>query len=130
MATGQQGAAPGAAPTAVPITLIIGEPHPRVSRAVDISPGSGAAVLASRQVLGGGACELTGFRVAETTGAAAMSFRLWDGTGAGGQLLAVGGAPAGGVDSNLPSEPGVLVSTGKVYLQVVSGQMAGVIYWR
>lgn len=130
MTTAVTGAGPGPAPAVTPIVVVIGEPHPRVSRAVDISIGGGASVSASRQVLAGAACELTGFRVIEPTGLAKMEFQLWDGTSSGGQLLAVGGAPSGGVDYAAPTEPGVLVATGKIYLQVVSGALAGVLYWR
>lgn len=59
-----------------------------------------------------------------------MAFRLHDGSGSSDTLLAVGGAASSGVDSMPVSEHGIEVLTGKVYLEVKSGSMAGVIYWR
>lgn len=123
------GAGTAPAPT-IELELDLGRRYYKRVKVTDLSAEVGAAVSASRQVLDGDVCELLGWRIVETTGAAAMAFRLHDGSGSAGTLLTVGGAASAGVDSMPISEHGIEVQTGKVYLEVKSGSMAGVLYWR
>lgn len=125
---------PGAATTAAPTALILdvevrkrGHAH---ALPMDISPGGGAGIIASRQVAGGGVCELAGFMIWEFTNEFTARFSLWDGTSTSGQLLATAFLPiAGGVVVG-PEFPGIHVATGKVFIQILSGTVSGVIFYR
>lgn len=99
-------------------------------RAIDLSAGNSLAVAASRAAIGGAVATLLGWSVAESTGAAAASARLYDGSSPGGGLLAVISLAAGAAQTETLVHPGVLVETGKIYLDIVAGSILGVLYVR
>lgn len=125
---------PGAATTAAPTALILdvevrkrGHAH---ALPMDISPGGGANITASRQVIGGGACELAGYYITEMSGQFNAKFALWDGSSDGGQLLVVTWLAISASSVMGPELPGIHIATGKVFMQVLAGTIAGVIYYR
>jgi len=73
---------------------------------------------------------ILGFAATETTGSAAASFRLYDGTDTSGLQL----CPLQNIPQGVSQEPvwfgdeGVQVQSGSVYLSVVSGSVELVIY--
>lgn len=126
-------ATPAPEPSPTPILVIeTGGMRRRLGpqRAIDLSLGDAAPVVASRQVIGGAVCTLAGWSVRETTGAAAASFNLYNGSGVGGELLGVGQVAAGLADTEIFESPGIYVETGKIYLDVVAGSILGVLYVR
>ena len=118
------------APSRIEVEIESGRTHRWPIRSTDVSSGVGVAISASTQVLAGDVCELLGYSLVETSGAAVMSFRLHDGSGTADTLLAVGGAAASTSTSLILPEHGIEVLTGKVFIEVTSGHLAGVIYWR
>lgn len=126
-------ATPAPEPSPTPILVIeTGGMRRRLGpqRAIDLSVGGGAAVAASRQIVGGAACTLLGWSVYEPTGAAKAGFALHDGSGIGGGLLGVSQMAAAGADTETFPAPGIWVATGKIYLSILSGSVAGVLYIR
>lgn len=118
------------APETVELILRAGGHHKSAER-TDISAGVAGAVNASRQVLAGGDVEeLIGWSLRETTGAAAAEMRLRDGNSAAGEVLAVVGLAANTSSFVFASGRGVRVLTGRVFLEVVSGSVEGVVYWK
>lgn len=99
-------------------------------RALPLSPDGVATPAVSGPVTGGATLMLLGWSARETTGAAAASFDLYDGSSAGGAPLGVQNLASGASETVLFETPGILLATGKVYLQVVSGSLAGVVYVR
>lgn len=99
-------------------------------RAIDLSDGDAAAVSASRQAAGGAVVTLGGWSMVESTGAAAAEVRLFDGSGVGGGLLGIISLVAGASDTETFPGHGLTVETGKVYLDIVSGSVVGVLYVR
>lgn len=96
----------------------------------DISGGVAQAVTGSRGVLGGDVLALGGWCLRETTGAAAAAVRIHDGSTANNELLATIGIPSATSSIVIPRGKGIEVSTGKLFLAVVSGSVEGVLYWR
>jgi hypothetical protein len=96
----------------------------------DISNVPAGAVVASRIVVNAGVHSLCGWCITETTGAAAAQFRLLDGSAVGNEVLASGKLAQGTTTSFTPSDHGIKCYTGRIFLQVVSGSLEGVIYWR
>lgn len=96
----------------------------------DMSAGTAAAIVASRQILGGDVRSVGGWAVSETTGAAAAAVRLHDGNGAAGEVIARISVPSGGMSFVLVHGKGIEVTTGRVFLEVVSGSVEGVLFWR
>lgn len=104
--------------------------HHRATYRTDISNGVGLAVVASRVVVGSTACELHGWALRETTGAAKADVRLHDGKDQTTELLATIDVPSGGSNIALPQGQGVRVYTGTIFLEVVGGSVEGVVYWK
>jgi len=121
------GTTPG--PTAVVIEIERDSPAHGCARTVDISPGNGADVTVSRVVLYGDVRRVFGWSIVETTGAAGASWALHDGTTADGPIIAYGHAANGATDSPVIPDRGIEVKTGKLYLSVSAGSIAGVIYY-
>ena len=92
-------------------------------------PGTGA-VTGNKGILGGDVRAITGWAIRETTGAAAATIRLRDGSAAIGEVIAPLGLAANGFAFFPPMGKGIEVATGKVFLEVVAGSVEGVIYWR
>ena len=96
----------------------------------DIGPSVAAAVVASRQVLGGDVRALCGWSVAETTGAASAAIRFHDGSSATGEVFTRINLVANESNREYFTKDGVRCFTGRIYLEVISGSVEGVIYWR
>jgi len=96
----------------------------------DIGATIAAAVTASRAVLTSDVHVIAGWALAETTGAAKSQIRLHDGIATNTPLLASISIPSGGSAFMPPNVRGIRVTTGNVFLEVVSGSTEGVIYWR
>lgn len=112
------------------IELHLGHKH-LPARKTDISSGTAGAVTASRGILAGDACELLGWSIVEDAGvAAAAEIRLHDGKDANGEVLAVIKLPASGSSQVPPTNPGIEVKTGRIFLEWVAGSVEGVIYWK
>ena len=99
-------------------------------RKTDISAGIAAAVTVSRQVLAGDVRQVGGWSIRETTGAASAMVRFIEGNAVGGEVICPVGIPQGTTVTVAPTAPGIQVFTGRVFMQVVSGSVEGVIYWR
>lgn len=119
--------------TTANVGIVLVEPvHPKRRwriRKTDLSNGVALAVTVSRQVVGGDVCAFMGYSMRETTGTAAAQVRLHDGTGDTGELLAVIELAAGTSDNMPPVPPGIEVSTGSIWVEMVNGSVDGVIYW-
>lgn len=122
---------PGRTPGGAAIDIIVDDGHRYHNGAyvTDLSAGVGAAVAASRQVLAGDVCELLGLTVRESTGAAVASLSLHDGSSNAGALVAIVAIAAGGYASPTLPDCGVRVQTGKLYLNIIAGSVAGCVYW-
>ncbi len=96
----------------------------------DIASVPGGAQAASRLILGGDVHAFCGCELTETTGLAAAQVRLLDGSAAGNEVIL--GVKIAQATTFIfpPSDHGVRVYTGRIFLQVVSGSVEGVIYWR
>lgn len=96
----------------------------------DIATSPGAAITASRQVLAGDVRAIGGWGFAETTGTAGASLRLRDGNSATGEVfIRVNLASNESTRDYFPKD-GVHCLTGRVFIEVLSGSVEGVIYWR
>lgn len=103
--------------------------HRRPFHKTDIATSPAGAVTASRQVLGGDVTELVGWALAETTGLSPAAVRLRDGNSAAGEVLARINLAANESARDTFTTRGIRVFTGRVYLEVVSGSVEGVVYW-
>jgi len=112
------------------IELLIGGGHKPYCK-TDIGPTPAAAVTASRQVIGGGdACELMGYALRETTGAATAALRLRDGNNAATEVIVAVNLAANESVRDMFTPRGLVIATGRVFLEWLSGSIEGVIYWR
>jgi hypothetical protein len=73
--------------------------------------------------------EVLGWAVTESTGSAAAKIRLHDGADASGPELAPLIVLASGGESSEFVEQGIQLSSGKVWLEVVSGSVEISVYW-
>lgn len=96
----------------------------------DISAGVGVAVTASRQVLGGDARAFCGWSIAETTNVSTAAVRFHDGSGTGGEILSRINLAINESNREYFTPHGLECFTGKIYLEVISGSVEGVIFWR
>lgn len=103
--------------------------HRHYWQKTDIAASPAGAVTASRQVLRGDVRALVGWSVAETTGTAAAAFRLRDGTGTTSEVLARINLAANESDRDTFGQRGILVNTGNIWLEFISGSFEGVVYW-
>lgn len=122
---------PGTRPGGAAIDIYVSDGHHyhHGAHVTDLSAGVGSAVAASRQVQAGDICKLLGLTVYETTGAAAASLTLHDGSSNAGALVAVVAVAAGGYASPVLPAGGVRVQTGKLYISIIAGSVAGCVYW-
>lgn len=96
----------------------------------DLSLTLGGVVTASRaDIAAGNAYEFMGWSIRETTGSATAAFRLRDGD-VNGEVIANANLAANESIRDLFAPNGVRVNTGRIYLQVLSGSIEGVVYWR
>jgi hypothetical protein len=71
---------------------------------------------------------LAGWEIDETSGSAGARFRLWDGTAAGGSSIELADVAIGAGQTSPPPPSNPLeVSSGAIYLEMVSGSIAGVV---
>lgn len=96
----------------------------------DIAPTTAGAVTVSRIVLNGDVSTLDGWLLAETTGAAAAAVRFHDGNNANTESFGRINIPSGTSFLKDPFGRGVRCFTGRIFLEVISGSVEGVIYWR
>ena len=96
----------------------------------DIGPTPAAAVAASRAINIGDIAVLCGYAVAETTGTATAAIRLRDGNNANGEVIARVNLVANESVRDFWTPDGVRVFTGHLFLEVVSGSVEGVVYWK
>lgn len=113
------------------VEVYIGERHhDRRLMKTDLSAGIAGAVAASRQVLAGGDVRaMIGYAIRETTGTAGAVIRFHDGNGPGTEVIAPVSLAAGESDRSILGSHGITVSTGRIFLEVVSGSVEGVVYW-
>ena len=101
------------------------------ARKADISSGVNQAVTASRAVLAAGdVTSLVGWSLWETTNAAGATINLHDGSSIAGELIANATLNANESIRDLWYPWGIIVATGRIWLEVVSGSVAGVLYYR
>lgn len=95
----------------------------------DIATAPGGAVAASRQVINSDVHAILGWSFAETTNAAGATIRIHDGNQVSGEVFARInlGANESVRDWYIPK--GIRCFTGRIFLEVVSGSVEGVIYW-
>lgn len=112
------------------LELLLGGGHHHGYRKTDLGKSPGVAVTASRQVFGGDPCTLYGWAVAETTNAATATIRLRDGSDANAEVIARINLAINESDRDMFTPHGIIISTGHLWLEVVSGSVEGVLYWR
>ena len=104
--------------------------HKHAALVADLGANPATAVIASRQVLGGGDVRrLLGWSIRETSGAATATFRLRDGNNAAAVMLANANLAANESIRDFWFPAGILVATGRIYLEIVSGSVEGVLYY-
>lgn len=118
-----------AAPTAMVEIVLGGHHHRKACHRDDIAKSPAGAITASRLVVPGDACVMFGWAIRETTAAAGASFRLWDGNAAGTELLANCNLASNESDRDWFGPQGIVVQTGRIFIEVVSGSLEGVVYW-
>lgn len=106
------------------------DPRYRRAKKTDISAGIAGAVGASRLVLPGGvAVGFAGWSLRETTGTTAAVVRFHDGINATTELLATVALASAASNVYRYDGQGVELATGRIFLEVVSGSVEGVVYW-
>lgn len=128
MATGDITPPSPAALEVLEVLLGVGRHHPY--KKTDLGKTPGVAVTVSRQVFAGDVCTLYGWAVAETTGAASAAIRLRDGLDANAEVIARINLLASESDRDTFTPHGIIVSTGHLWLEVLSGSVEGVLFWR
>ena len=96
----------------------------------DISLVAGGAITASRSVISSDVHALMGWALAETTGTATASVVLWDGRGVQTEVFAPINLGINESDRDIFMPKGVRCGSGGIFIQVVSGSVKGVVYWR
>ena len=129
-ATGSQAAGGSQQPPADLFARLILWEQEHELRAIDIAALPGGAVNVSKQIGSGNFNLIFGWSFTETTGAAAAGVRLHDGSDANGGVLArIPLAAGAGVREMLP-EKGIRIQTGRLWLEVISGSVEGVVWVR
>jgi hypothetical protein len=95
----------------------------------DIALSPGGAITAGRIVINSDAHAILGWAFAETTGAAGATVRIHDGSNANGEVFARINLQANESVRDWYIPKGVRCFTGRVFVNVVSGSVEGVIYW-
>lgn len=118
------------APGSVPDQDWFKYPFPPIRRS-DITVVPGTAVTSSRQLLASGnVVALCGWALAETTGTAGATVRIHDGLDANEAVFARINLASNESTRDMWGYPGVKCTSGNLYLEVVSGSIEGVIFWR
>lgn len=119
-----------ASPPPPEVLVALVEMHMKPSRSVELGEFVAQTLgVGTRQVIG--RCHLLcGWSVRETTGAAAAVFRLHDGRDVNEPVLASANLAANESIRDNFATPGLRVTTGGIFLEVVSGSIEGVIYVR
>lgn len=112
------------------LELLLGGGHHYPMEKTDIGATPGAAVVASRVINAGDIAVLMGYALAETTGAASAAIRLRDGNLAAGEVIARVDLLANESVRDFWTPHGVRVATGHLFLEVVSGSVEGVVFWK
>lgn len=99
------------------------------AKKTDIATAPGGAVAASRLVLNTDAHAVMGWEFAETTGNAGATIRLHDGNSANGEVFTRINLQANESVRDWFIPRGIRCFTGRVFLEVLSGSVEGVIYW-
>jgi hypothetical protein len=111
------------------ITYHEGDRSHRVQK-TDISSGVATAVTVSRLVLPGGDVGiLMGWSLTETSGVAVAQLRLHDGLTAATEQFCRVNLAAGESNRDTIGKMGVVCSTGRVFLSIITGSVEGVLYW-
>lgn len=100
------------------------------ARKTDISGSVENPVTASRVILGGDVRSVMGWAVAETTGAAGASLRLHDGGIATGEQFVRLNLAANESVRDWFEPKGLRCFTGRVFLEILTGSVEGVLFWR
>lgn len=128
MATGADTAPSPAALEVLELLLGGGRHYPYEKSDIGATPA--AAVGASRVINAGDIAVLIGYALAETTGAASAAIRLRDGNLATGEVIARVDLLANESVRDFWTPHGVRVATGHLFLEVVSGSVEGVVFWK
>lgn len=99
-------------------------------RKTDFSRFVNGAVTTNRAILGGDVSSIGGWSVAETTGTAGAAIRLHDGQNITGEAIVRINLAANESTRDLFPRKGIECYTGRVFLEVISGSVEGVLYWR
>lgn len=99
------------------------------ARKTDLAANPAGAVAASRQVLNSDVHALLGWSIAETTGTAGATIRLFDGANASGEQFTRINLQANESVRDWFIPKGIRCFTGRIFLQVISGSVEGVVYW-
>jgi hypothetical protein len=95
----------------------------------DLAATPGGAVAASRLVLNTDVHAIVGWSVAETSGTTPAAIRLIDGATNTGEVFTRINLLASESVRDWYIPKGVRCSTGRMFLQVISGSVEGVVYW-
>lgn len=95
----------------------------------DFGPTPGAAVNASRVVLNTDVHAILGWSICETSGVSNAQVRLIDGGAVGGEVFARVNLLANESVRDWYIPKGIRCFTGRLFLQVISGSVEGVVYW-
>lgn len=113
------------------VVIIHEDGHRWACRKSDIGPTAGAAVTASRILPAAGNVKaLLGWAFAETTGQATATIRIRDGLTANPQVFARINLAANESTRDFILPYGIKCTTGELFLEVLSGSVEGVIFWR
>lgn len=117
-------------PATVEEILVHVEGKRHVAYKVDIAPNVAGAVTSSRLVIGSGDVRsLIGWSIRETTGNAVANFRLHDGTSAANEVLANANLNQNESIRDIWYPWGIVVNTGSMWLEVITGSIEGVLYY-
>jgi hypothetical protein len=90
---------------------------------VPSTPISASGVIATNAKM------LTGWALAETSGTASAAVYIYDGSNASGSLLAPVNLAAFESTRDILPAPGLPITSGQLYVQVVSGTIQGAVWW-
>lgn len=96
----------------------------------DLALNVDQGVSVSRAIMSGNVRAVCGWALTEATGAATASIRLHDGNGITGEQFGRINLQANESVRDYFAPHGIRCSTGRVFCEVLSGQVEGVLYWR
>lgn len=95
----------------------------------DIATAPGGAVTASRIVINSDVHAILGWAFAETTGTAGATIRIHDGSSATGEVFARINLTSNESVRDWYIPKGIRCFTGRIFIEIISGSVEGVIYW-